>query len=71
MAKVKEIKLGRGLSLELGGRWHKLYAEMGVELEKGDKEEEVIEQVWDSLDNTLKDKYDSIVDAYEEVNKKK
>ena len=69
MAKIKEIKLGRGLSLELGGRWHKLYAEMGVELEKGDNEEEVTEEVWDYLDETLKEKYDSIVDAYEQVSK--
>lgn len=68
MAKIKEIKLGRGLSLELGGRWHKLYAEMGVELEKGDNEEEVTEEVWEYLDGTLKEKYESIVDAYEQVN---
>ena len=68
MAKIKEIKLGRGLSLELGGRWHKLYAEMGVELEKGDNEEEVTEEVWEYLDETLKEKYGSIVDAYEQAN---
>ena len=66
--KIKEVKLGRGVSFEIDGHWHKLHAEYTVELEEGEKEEKVREEVWDMVDTTLSNKFDKIHDSYQNKN---
>lgn len=56
MAKVKEIEVGVGLSLDKGGAWLKGNTLIRVSLESGDDVQECIKRAFEIADDTLTEK---------------
>lgn len=49
MAKMKSFKAEFGLSVEIGGIWHKYYAGVEIECEPNDDTKKVKEMAWNTV----------------------
>lgn len=58
MPKMKSFKTEYGISLEIDGVWHKFYAGVEIEVENGDKTDDIKKKAWNTVINEVEKQID-------------